>query len=323
MKRPPYLFIVFLFGSLVACKKNNSNPTNSLPDIPDTLLAWQKTRPSTSFISDVWFLNPARGFFVDTTSIYNSSDSGKTWSKIPGISDNRLINIHLLNAQRGAALSFNYVYITDDYITWKPKTSPVTYRINASAPDIQFTSVATGYISSDDGLFKTTDNGDSWNNVFNNPVNGIFFFDSNTGLVYTQSTNLSSNVYKTTDGGAHWNPLSKITGNILPGFYTMQFTDAMHGWLTLRSYLYATADGGVNWSAVNGITLDNLTDVQFLNNQTGYLSAGNEILKTTDGGKTWIRSCKLGHAGVVEIFFFDEKTGWACCSDGSVLRLKQ
>ena len=306
---------VLLFGCFTACHKSSDSTT---PVIQDTLQAWQKIKTSETLgFSDVWFLNPARGFAAGSSAIYSSSDSGKTWSKIPGIPEGG-VNLYLLNAQRGASLGQQAIYITDDYTNWRAKPSPASFT--GLAPDIRFTSTAICYTSGYSGLFKTTDTANTWNKIYNNPVNGMYFFDDNTGIIYDYTANAPADIYKTTDGGAHWQALGYIPGHA-NSYNTMQFIDPLRGWLSRGDSLFNTIDGGATWygqRSRGGI----IYDIQFLDNKIGFLGAGEEIFKTTDGGQTWTRTCKLADEGIVEIFFLDEKTGWACGSKGSILRLK-
>jgi len=309
------IVFVLLIGCFTACHKPSDSTT--LPPAQDTLLAWQKITTTSIGYSDIWFLSPDRGIAVGD-ALYNSSDSGKTWSKATGSPVNN-INIQVLNAQRGALLAQQGMYITDDFINWRAKTTP---SINAGyAPDLQFTSLSTCYISSYGGLFKTADTANTWNKVYNNPVNGMFFFDDNTGIIYDNTANSPADIYKTTDGGAHWQPFAYIPGHIT-SYNTMQFTDTQHGWLSRGDSLFNTIDGGATWNGQRsrgGL----IFDVQFLDNKIGYLAAGVEIFKTTDGGQTWTLSCSLANEPISEIFFLNEKTGWACGGKGSILRLKQ
>jgi len=308
------LSIVFLLNCFTACHKPSDAVT---PPAQDTLLGWQKIATGSAGYSDICFLNPAHGIAVGD-SLYNSSDSGKTWTKIPGISDVG-INLCLLNAQRGASIGKNAVYITDDYINWRPKSSPVS--LYGIAPDLQFTSTAICYISSPSGLYKTTDTANTWNKVYSNPVNGMFFFDDNTGIIYDFTANAPADIYKTTDGGAHWQPLSYIPGHA-NSYNTMQFINTQSGWLCRSDSLFNTIDGGTTWNGRKS-PVGLITDIQFIDNKIGYISGYEEIYKTTDGGQTWALSCKLVKDPIIEIFFLNEKTGWACSGKGTILRLKQ
>src|SRR4051794_35219206 len=78
------LFIFFY--SMTSCSKHgDAQPTTPQPK--DTLMAWQKITGPIKSAQDIWFANPAKGIVCDTTAIYSSSDSGKTWVAAPGITN--------------------------------------------------------------------------------------------------------------------------------------------------------------------------------------------------------------------------------------------
>lgn len=307
--------VILLFCLFTACHKSDNNSTT--PVAQDTLGAWQKIKTDAPGFADIGFLTPARGFAA-ADGIYNSNDSGKTWSKMVN-SPISGINLHLLNAQRGALIAQQGIYITDDYINWRAKSLPAS--LSLFAPDLQFTSAAIGYISTNTGLFKTSDTANTFTRVYSKPVNGLFFFDDNNGIIYDYSAAAPSDIFKTTDGGANWQSLAYIPGRAT-SFNVMQFVNTQAGWLSRGDSLFNTINGGANWSgrrSPGGI----INDIQFLSDKIGYIAAAEEIYKTTDGGQTWTISCKLAKENIIEIFFLDEKTGWACGELGSILRLKQ
>ena len=317
MKFPFFLFaLVILFGCFTACHKSGDAPT--MPVAQDTLLGWQKIT-GLKEAQDIWFVNPAKGFVCGNSMIYSSQDSGKTWTPALGVPAN-VYNIWFLDTQIGAAIGDTDLYVTTNGGTkWTKKKMPGITGIGTV--DIQFTSPSIAYIAAPNGVFKTTDTCNSWTKVYSDRTGGMFFFNSNEGLLCKLAGIIEpSNVFKTTDGGIHWQGIFNI--NSISPISIMQFSDNMHGWLINGNVLYNTTDGGTTWSP-NRYTGNNAWDVFFINSQTGYYALSDEIFKTIDGGKNWSRSCKLATPGIWEIYFLDDKTGWACCEDGSILRLKQ
>ncbi|HSC40527.1 MAG TPA: hypothetical protein VLD19_21740, partial [Chitinophagaceae bacterium] len=203
------------------------------------------------------------------------------------------------------------------------KTFPTITSQQITTVDIQMTSPSTAWMSTSNGLFKSTDTCNTWNKMFPPAINGLFFFNNNEGILYnssSQGTSTAVGVYHTSDGAASWQPIGSPSENAA-GNNIIQFTDKMHGWFSQTKTLYGTGDGGVTWQAK--FSGSYISDVQFLDSQTGYVASSNEIYKTTDGGQTWVRNCKIGKGPIWEIFFLDANTGWACCYDGAILRLKQ
>ena len=58
------------------------------PVLSDTLFQWEEmgTVPE-SFTGDIWFTSPAKGFAAGA-QLYQTADSGKTWTSVPGTSGN-------------------------------------------------------------------------------------------------------------------------------------------------------------------------------------------------------------------------------------------
>jgi hypothetical protein len=58
----------------------------------------------------------------------------------------------------------------------------------------------------DDGIYKTTDGGETWFNIIgsNNKIDEIFFINQDVGWG-TRSLGTLSGIYKSTDGGTSWN----------------------------------------------------------------------------------------------------------------------
>jgi photosystem II stability/assembly factor-like uncharacterized protein len=317
MKSSVSLFaFLLLLSCFTACHKSNNTPT--MPVAQDTLLAWQKITGLTN-AEDIWFVSPSKGFVCGNNTIYSSQDSGKTWTSVPGISAN-VYNLWFFDTQTGAAIGNADLYVTvNGGAQWTRKPMPAT---SPGLVDIQFTSSSTAYINTGYLLYKSTDTCNTWTKVFSaSYLGGMFFFNSNQGLlVQSSAAGLTKNIVQTTDAAAHWQDFSGITDLAFMGSF-MHFSDPVHGWLTNYTVLYNTIDAGTTWS-VNRHASNFIWDVFFINSQTGYYALSDEIFKTTDGGQTWTRSCKLGKGGIFEIFFIDEKTGWACCENGSILRLK-
>ena len=124
-----------------------------------------------------------------------------------------------------------------------------------------------GIAYTDDRLFKTNDNGDSWQTMalpkdFSQIIGAADFLDENTGwaiLVDSQSVVLE--LAKTSDGGNFWTlqplhlPIEDLREAELENI-ALKFSDRAHAVLTLplasssnfsRRAVYATADGGKNW----------------------------------------------------------------------------
>ena len=85
--------------------------------------------------------------------------------------------------------------------------------INSSPSSIYFINNSTGYCAAFDGIYKSTDDGSSWNINYQDSLhyNSIQFFDENIG--WAAGDNLSdSYLLKTENGGLTWNKYFVASG---------------------------------------------------------------------------------------------------------------
>ncbi len=101
----------------------------------------------------------------------------------------------------------------------------------------------------------------------------------------------------------------------------MKFISANIGFVAVDNSVYKTTDGGVTFQNVKSFISNSYLDLDFVSATTGYVSADNHIYKTTDGGATWIQIVAAGNPQtIVEIHFTDANHGWACGTNGLLLR---
>ena len=315
------LAVLFLFS----CGKHNDTPTTPTPPTPvDSLFSWQLmyNTGSSLGIQDVWFVSPAKGFFVATdNSIYQSQDSGKNWTKIPNsTSTSYLFNLFFVNDTYGFAQGPAQLEVTTDGgATWSQKQLATSNSYN-----IFFTTPALGYYGdANSGVFRTTDSGNTWKPVYEPAGSGNgyypFFLNASTGFVF------SGNGYfaKSTDSGSTWQPTTQISipsTNI--GFNSLQFIDPLTGYYAGSGGLLKTADGGQTWGPINTLT-GPVNVVKFFDANTGYYMADSIIFKTVNGGQVWTPSCKLAKNIFTGMHFISPTVGWASTGAGSILRLNQ
>ena len=177
--------------------------------------------------------------------VYKTTDGGLTWFNpaLGEVLDEDLYCIDFVNENFGfASGGFNLdgtFRTTDGGASWQ--------RINdLSFRQMQFLSTQTGYAGQDHNgggrIYKTTDQGASWNIVFESEdlITDFDFPDELNGYL----TGANGLCYKTTDGGANWQKLEVPYRY----FIDIQFYDAAIGYL-LQDHgdLYHTMDGGLSW----------------------------------------------------------------------------
>ncbi len=285
----------------------------------DSLFSWTREYKSpTPAIIDIWFVSPSKGFYIGLDGfIYQSPDSGHTWTKgsQPGVTAG--YTLFFVNSQYGFEQGNGTIDITSDGgASWLQKPF-----ITHHATGIFFTSPSTGYYcDGDSGIYKTTDTCNTWKRVFyaNSGAPGyyIYFLNADTGFVFSGA----GNFYKTTDGAATWQLVAtsvvpaSYSSNSTP-FYTLMFQNALTGYYTSVNGLLKTTNGGISWSVINAQAPLNtnlgINVVSFPGVNTGYYYTNSTIYKTTDAGQSWQVSCKFKNDLLNGLHFIDSTTGWA------------
>ena len=316
MKTKLIVFLVILMQ--MSCRKSNYTP----PVIPDSLFNWKVIGAiPNAYLDDIWFTSPSTGFTI-SESIYQTHDSGKTWTSTGKSAVNSFYNLFFTDSLHGFAQGPTDLAITVNGGTnWGIKSFPTD-----SILTIFFTNPSTGFCGNETGrgLIKTNDGGNSWTGVFNDqkfPQDYYpFFLNADSGFVATGGGTFAA----TTDGGQSWQVKSNnLQSNVGEGCYNqVLFLDMNEGFYACQNGVMKTTDGGASWNNVL-YAFDGINVIKFPNAQTGYYKATSFIYKTADGGETWAVSCRLGEDQFVGMYFFDAHNGWACTTKGRILRLQE
>jgi len=185
-------------------------------------------------------------------------------------------------------------------------------------------------------IYKTTDSGVNWINVYNkNPDstgfefrgNDLNFINTETGWavgtsIWSDST--GAGILSTNDGGETWDLVWKYPNNDEYMHYGLNSIHAIRGeaWAVgeFGMILKYTRQGG--WQMQNTITDLPLNEVFFYDQQHGWIAGGyfdedNEylmLLKTIDGGETWQEITDFNYQ-INDMFFENNLHGWAVGSD--------
>jgi hypothetical protein len=114
----------------------------------------------------------------------------------------------------------------------------------------------------------------------------VKFINHNFGYVVGSRPGIAEGLFRTTDGGATWTPVFPNGG------YSIDFTDANHGWVVGVSGLgYRTTDGGATWQQMilpnQGFT-PTILKIDFINENVGWaVGWDGYAAHTIDGGRNW------------------------------------
>lgn len=216
------------------------------------------------FHHNIHFIDAQNGFISAQDTLYRTTDGGNSFSSQTLIAEQGYISgIHFLNAQVG------FVSLVRLY------TDGEIYR---------------------DMIFKTTDGGTTWINVFSQESPGqlLFVYPGitemqfiNSQIGYAVAGGAPSKLLKSIDGGTTWNtiPTTFLSDHI--GISDVHFVTEQIGYAATGLGVYKTNDAGANWHLQNLHPQGDyvVANIAMVNADMGYLS-GHGIFKTQNGGGT-------------------------------------
>lgn len=180
-------------------------------------------------IIGIFFNDTLNGFAVDSgwPGILNTNDGGEEWNVYP--SNWFALNcVFFVNDSLGWVGGWESINHTNDGgANWNIQ-SPLP---NIDIKDVYFTDENIGWavgevLNNETGIiYKTLNGGNTWNEseVFDNPLNGVFFVNSNHGWVAGDF----GIIKYTTDGGETWNDQSVDSSRLV----SINITDYHQGWI--------------------------------------------------------------------------------------------
>lgn len=206
-----------------------------------------------------------------TGVVLRTTNGGSTWTTDVTVPE-KIFGIHFPTANEGWICGENG-YIgrsTDGGINWLQLTTGTGEDFH----DVHFINTNEGWaVGTGDpisNIFHTTDGGTSWTSqnsgIVDDPLNGVFFLDANTGWACGDA----GNILVTADGGSTWNPQTSGTTQDLNN---LQFLDANNGWCVgSGGIVLKTTDGGVTWTAETSGTSQDIFGIQMINTTLGWFS---------------------------------------------------
>ena len=229
--------------------------------------------------------------------VYRTTDGGNNWDKVLYVSDSTAIidvamnpiNTNILFAAAWERIRYPYqrdyggessgLYRSiDGGNTWAKLTNglPVSnddtgrigIAISPSNPSIIYASYTTDLIQNVfDGLYKSTDNGDSWNLVALSDisdVNATFGWYFGNLRVHPNNENevyvLGQKLYKTTNSGTSWNEIYGMHVD----YHAMEYSKTNPNFMVAGcdGGVYISENGGASWNHINNLPITQIYNLE-------------------------------------------------------------
>ncbi|MBC8144155.1 MAG: hypothetical protein H7X80_01150, partial [bacterium] len=220
---------------------------------------------------------------------------------------------------------------TDGGLRWMSSTMPGA--TSSSNRDICFLSRTIGFVSGEDGVWKSADGGATWTNITPSGFaefgsSSVWFTDANNGVAGTGACSDSTvKFFRTTDGGVNWSATTYTsTNDVSVGGIT--FVNGAYLASGGRGKLWRSTDGGSTWTMTNTgsngwqediITFGNDVLIAATTGSACGVAGGGTVLRSTNGGSTWTTTTFPLNLmwGVTR---YSPTEGWTCGDGGLALK---
>ena len=269
-----------------------------------------------------------RGNIMAGDGVYKSTDAGKTWTHVGfdggGKQNISKIRVHPTNpdivwvavfGQHGAPNAERGVFkTTDGGKTWRKvlyrddKTGAIDISVDRTNPNVLYAALWEAYrieyqMSSGgpgSGLFKSTDGGETWQEITRNPGMpsgvvgriGVSVSGADPNRVYALVENENGGLFSSDDAGASWkliNPNRSIRQRAF--YYTHVFADPKNKDVVyaLNTSLFKSTDGGKTLTSVGRGTHGDHHDLWIDPDDPTHLVNGNDGggAISVSGGQAW------------------------------------
>ena len=293
-------------------------------------LSWEKQsanlRPKRE-IRSIFFVDSLKGFAIGQTPLLYTKDGGRNWSR-----DSTVIG--------GIDILSRKIFFTDTLHGWILTGNEKLYRTanggrkweqyiidsmtiglklfsqfgEFSAKDLIFLNPQQGWLTTNRGLYSSTDSGQTWQQINSEyGYEGVYFVNTNHGWI-TGERNIkfgaiNNQIFETLDGGKTLQSKTKSVTNAT--LWGVDFIDEKTGWAVGDGTILHTTDGGETWVHQTSPSASWLRKVIFLNRSEGWIVGfGGTILHTKDGGQKWEKQESGTTYDLEEASFVSSQKGW-------------
>ncbi|MCG3166633.1 MAG: hypothetical protein POELPBGB_02413 [Bacteroidia bacterium] len=300
---PSFYYLVLLDdGSLYIIDAGSEeilSPYNNLPGIPNQ--TYKELLAGTPFDSHRSNQSPVI-YVLSSAAVFASHDFMATWAvDTVGLGTNTVRDLETDTAYNIYAATSGGLFKKDSTGTndWARVTTLGT-------PNLQHAFAAYNghlYASSSNRIWKSTDNGSSWNldtlgigtqkaEVFRDDSLNNMYVIINTGF----NSGSGNKIYRKLWGSNQWQRVDQPISNLLDDtrypyiFKDLTSTDTTL--IALTNYgIYYTKDYGASWNEFNkGLNANTFSGMVFNNQHRQFLSTGNGIFMRNESDSVWVKS---------------------------------
>ncbi len=257
---------ILMLLPVLSCNKEAPNvfPQRITATIPfennDIKIAFAAALPfvSAASVKDMHFFNELKGIAITNAGeIYKTTDGGINWSRRYASADSMALHQVLFTSN-------NTAYVAGGKITCYGNID------NCISP---------GGI-----IVKTTDEGDSWNEIFKEPATDFVSIGvNNKNELFAAGNGAKNQIFRSTDNGNSWVAITVSDQN----FDKIIFNEGS-GFCTSISgnKLLISRDNGTTWNLDSAFFTSYTSDIKFRDGN-GFCIGGLGVYKTSDNGNTW------------------------------------
>jgi len=249
---------------------------------------------------------------TQTGSFIKSFDGGKNWENKVKIDDTSNIGLTDILSMEIDPSDTNVVYIGTEkdglFVTkdggenWEKLVFPLTkiYGLAVDRNDGR-TIYASGVLDKRAKIYKSTDQGKNWTQIYTEPVNdsvisSLKISEKDPKLLYSGTSD--GMIFKSTNGGQSWRNLTKVSGPVVNIVFDAANDSAVYLGV-LKGTIFRTLDGGGKIEDLGKLDLNKISEGKFFNfnvysieadpKDSGVLYIGTDsgIFKGTDFGAKW------------------------------------
>jgi photosystem II stability/assembly factor-like uncharacterized protein len=244
------------------------------------------------YFRNIEFLDAQNGFLGTLNNLLlKTNNGGSTWLPVDNISPNphAVCGLSAVNAQTiyGCGAFFQPAFIIKSNDAGQTWTYSNMSDLATALVEIKFIDETTGYAGGQNVngacLLKTTDGGNSWNEIYNSGIPGEYVWKiqilEDTNVVFGAVSSVApflGKLIKSFDAGNNWESFDAPETNI----QALGFVSETKGWMGGHTTgFYETNDGGQTWTDT-GVG-NNLNRIFVLNSGLAY-GCGTSVYKYTD-----------------------------------------